>query len=149
MPRIATAQQIFGIVGATEHHNWVMSRGSVQQRLKRIGMTAEQIGTPEDMDESAAPAIAYVNHGRWVADCPTPACHSAMAITPGIPFLCGGCLNAEVGYHYRPVEWPHDKGEREEILSARPLPESANARPEETAESLRRENALNGHMVAR
>jgi hypothetical protein len=26
---------------------------------------------------------AYVNYGRWVADCPNPACTNAMAIEPG------------------------------------------------------------------
>ena len=39
-------------------------------------------------------ARAYVNHGKWKADCPNPVCNGAEAVhLEGPQFWCGSCLN--------------------------------------------------------
>lgn len=53
---------------------------------------------------SPSDATAYVNHGRWVADCPQPGCTNAIALTPNQSlFHCaglGGCQQVST------VAWP-------------------------------------------
>lgn len=61
-------------------------------------------------------AIAYVNYGRWVADCPA-GCNSAAALAPHQPmFNCVEC------YAIAPIHWPDDADELWEALAARPKP---------------------------
>lgn len=62
-------------------------------------------------------AIAYVNEGRWVADCPAQGCFNAAELTPGqFMFTCVTCqLVTE-------VSWPDPREAHEiwQVLSARP-----------------------------
>lgn len=72
-------------------------------------------------------ARAYVNHGRWVADCPRPYCGNAVALEPRqTTFHCGsagGCqLIAE-------VVWPSDADEIWAALAVRPVPTTRNWAP--------------------
>lgn len=72
-------------------------------------------------------AVAYVNFGRWVADCPRQYCGNAVALEPKqVTFHCGsvgGCkLLAE-------VVWPVDADEIWEALSMRPVPGTRNWAP--------------------
>lgn len=69
----------------------------------------------------AATAVkVYANHGRWVVECPD--CHSAqMACVTDRRFMCEVCANVTVGGMWRPVTWPEERIEIDEILSARPL----------------------------
>ena len=138
--RIATASILYGITSPEEYHRWLLSQGSVKLRMRQMGVRAGQVGTPDAPDTKATPATAYVNHGRWVADCPTAYCAGAVVLYRDT-FLCGNCLNAECGYRYRLVTWPMDKGGIEEALSERFLPETANWQPGETTDRLRSENA--------
>lgn len=143
--KIATGNDLFGYRDHLEQHRWLLSRGSVKQRMKQLSIRGEQIGSPDAPDTSATKAAAYVNHGRWVADCPSEFCNGAVAVTPGQPFLCGSCLNIDIGCRYRMIEWPHERGAIEAALSERPVPEVANWLPGETARDLRNENA--GRMM--
>ena len=145
--KVRTASDMFGISGVDEHHRWVLTRGTVKHRMRQLGITHAQIGQPSQADASAERAIAYVNHGRWVADCPSDYCGGAMAVTPGLPFMCGTCLNVEIGCKYRLVEWPQVRGAIEEALSERPVPEVMNWRPGETVKALRDETGA--HMIRR
>lgn len=52
-------------------------------------------GTPKQTPR----AVAYVNHGRWVADCPLGD-GGARRLKPGLDFFCIECGNTFV------VEWP-------------------------------------------
>jgi hypothetical protein len=55
------------------------------------------------------PAIVLVNDCRWVAYCPDPGCTGAQAASRADRrFFCNGCLNREVGGHWRPAQWPDD-----------------------------------------
>jgi hypothetical protein len=69
-------------------------------------------------------ARAYVNHGRWIADCPFPYCANAMALEPrqGM-FQCGGQGGCQ---QLAEVEWPADPDGIWEALSKRPVPGTRN-----------------------
>lgn len=68
---------------------------------------------------------AYVNWGRWVADCPRPLCGNAVQLTPKqTSFFCeAGCLLIAE------VEWPNNVAELDEVLQARPVPAMRNWAP--------------------
>lgn len=97
----------------------------------------------EQVAPDAAPAVAYANHGRWVADCPS-GCGGAMLLEPGAPYLCGHCWNAEIGGRWRRVAWPRARRAIETLLLARPLAHTRNWQPGETLADLRAENAARG-----
>lgn len=97
----------------------------------------------EDIDDQAPPAIAYVNHGRWVADCPS-GCGGAMLLDPELPFMCGECFNAELHGRWRLVDWPANRTEIESWLELRKLAHTANWSLGETIEQLREENRIHG-----
>lgn len=65
-------------------------------------------------------ARAYVNLGRWVADCPKE-CGYALALSPrqGM-FHCGECQ------HLCSVAWPHNADQIWEALAVRELPINRN-----------------------
>lgn len=71
-------------------------------------------------------ARAYMNLGRWIADCPRQLCGNAIALEPKqAMFLCspGGCnLMTE-------VEWPPDVVELDAALAERPVPGTRNWAP--------------------
>lgn len=64
-----------------------------------------------------------VNHGRWVADCPDPACGGAELVSFDNPFFfCCECRNSHVQHDLIPVRLPKPgvRGEIEAYLRARP-----------------------------
>ena len=75
---------------------------------------------------------AYINHSRWVADCPN--CNAGIACHPGVSDAV--CL--ECGERYR-VAFPRDREGIEAVLLQR---RKANRHwyPGETIDDLRREN---------
>ena len=79
---------------------------------------------------------AYVNHGRWVVDCPEPYCGGA-AIAETV-FVCNNCKRVE------PVEWPEYKTLIDDVLNVRPVPQTRNWIPGETVNDLKRENKAHG-----
>lgn len=64
-----------------------------------------------------------------------------MVLLPSAPFLCAVCLNADIGYQYRLVSWPQERGAIEMLLSERTVPETQNWYPGETIQQLGEENA--------
>ena len=79
-------------------------------------------------------ALAYVNHGRWVADCPTTDCPEAHLAQPGDKFDCVNC--GTVGR----VEFPDNHTDIDEVLERRPVPQTRNWTPGESLEELVEEN---------
>lgn len=64
---------------------------------------------------------AYVNHGRWVADCSREFCNNAMKLEPRQgSFGCSNCGLDAV------VVWPADADEIWRVLSRRPVPDTRN-----------------------
>lgn len=65
-------------------------------------------------------AWAYVNHGRWVAECPVD-CGGAVSLEPNQPLMhCTECKNIA------PVQWPSEAQEIWDALSERPIPRTRN-----------------------
>lgn len=66
-------------------------------------------------------ARAYVNWGRWVADCTRPYCNSAAKLDPGQPvFYCAECRQIA------DIDWPTDAEEIWSELERRPVPGTRN-----------------------
>lgn len=93
-----------------------------------------------------AGVLAYVNHGRWVADCPE--CAGGILASPDAdplsPVLCRDC-GAEVE-----IEYPDARAiaEAEHVLAQR-RPENRNWLPDrESVDDLKAENALRGVAFA-
>lgn len=70
---------------------------------------------------------AYVNHGRWIADCPRPYCGNALKLLPRqTQFYCapeGGCQQIAE------VLWPADADGITAALEVRPVPTTRNWEP--------------------
>jgi hypothetical protein len=89
-------------------------------------------------------ARAYVNFGRWIADCPL-GCGNALALEPGQPaFFCtppGGCGTMTE------VEWPDNAQDIWDALSERKMPRNRNWFPDSHELALRA-GAKHGQTVA-
>lgn len=85
---------------------------------------------------------AYVNHGRWVVECPDCA-GAQMACPDDRRFMCNNCANALNGGFWRLVAWPKDRDKIEALLRPRPI-ENQHWRPGETVVDLKAENKLMG-----
>lgn len=84
---------------------------------------------------------AYVNHGRWVVDCPD--CRNAqLACRTDHRFMCNECGNIAIGSRWRPVEWPADGERIANLLENRPR-EVQNWNPGEDVRLLAIENLEN------
>jgi hypothetical protein len=81
-------------------------------------------------------AVAYVNHGRWVVDCPTPYCNEAHLAGP---VTCDGCSQT---YSSR---FPADAALIDAVLSRRVVVETRNWLPGETVQDLEAENEAHRH----
>jgi hypothetical protein len=75
---------------------------------------------------------AYVNHGRWVVNCPS--CPSAALA--GVTFACSEC-----GFGPAGVQWPEEAALIEAALRPRPLV-NRNWVPGESVTDLVRENEV-------
>jgi len=89
------------------------------------------------------PAIAFINHGRWMALCPDPDCAGAEVVTSSDRvFMCLSCGNIENKGRLYPVKFPTELKEISRQLSKRPRI-YRNWHPHETVEDLARENEEN------
>lgn len=77
---------------------------------------------------------AYLNHGRWLADCP---CNGAELVAPDLPMVCGSC-----GAEHQ-VVFPTDRERIETILNKRPVL-NQNWLPDETVGELEAQNIERG-----
>ena len=127
---IITAREMFGVSTASEYRAWVQARPQAPE------------GVGAKVDPIAPPVVAYINEGRWVADCPD--CNAGMMLLPGAPFLCGLCFNVRIGSYSRLVVWPANPAEIEAVLLLRPMAINRNWRPGETVWTLLAENVEHG-----
>lgn len=63
-----------------------------------------------------AESLAYLNHGRWIAECPAPDCYDARMLTPGDTGMV--CVRA----HASSVRWPGNAEAIAEAVATRPEP---------------------------
>lgn len=114
------------------------------------GMAAKKsMHAPARDDVTAgAPVQAYVNHGRWIAECPD--CNGAQIMSETERrFWCLSCGNAAINFAWRHVRLPRDRDDIESTLMLRPAarPDKAitrNWNAGETVEELEQENASHG-----
>jgi hypothetical protein len=120
---------MLGLHGATTFEEW---EGLAQEQLIRLGMTSPRKG---------GTVKAYVNRGRWVADCPH--CNGGIGVSPrykeAMDFSCGTRYTVEF-----PSDWP----EASTVLDARP-PDNANWKPnDQRVMDLKEENLRRGVPMA-
>jgi hypothetical protein len=97
-------------------------------------------------------AVAYLNHGRWVAHCPRPGCTNAEGFgrIDGGPVggLTAGCFECRADFGgcglICGVVWPPEIAYIEQLVMCRPAPVTRNWLPGETLHDLLRENLLHG-----
>jgi len=95
-----------------------------------------------DAGKKASRVKAYINHGRWVANCE---CGGAEVVSPSDPiFMCLSCFNAADKGELRKVEFPKDRKLIEAVLLNRKEPGSRNWEHNETLADLKRQNADKG-----
>ncbi len=87
------------------------------------------IGKPRETRVGDAHAVARINWGRWLADCPAAPClhpvtaeHAAGAeyVAVGLPFMCQWCWNQDIDGRWREVDFPADKEAIEAAVLQRP-----------------------------
>lgn len=92
--------------------------------------------------------VAYVNHGRWIAECPD--CAGAQLVSElERRFWCLNCGNAAVNFAWRHVRMPQKRTAIEAELVIRPAAKgdraiTRNWLPGETVKDLQRENVEHG-----
>lgn len=82
---------------------------------------------------------ARVNWSRWIADCPSPFCKSALQVWRLQPWFA--CLDCEATGE---IVWPNFVEEIERLLVVRPDETTRNWEPGETARDLHEENLQHG-----
>lgn len=90
------------------------------------GRMAKQLDTlwTGDFDITVEPALARVDFGRWIADCPDPDCLGAEYVEPGEQiFFCFNCGNVLINGDARQVLFPDDetRDRIEKVLLERPV----------------------------
>lgn len=94
-------------------------------------------------EKTEGEVTAYVNCGRWVAECPED--KWAVIVSSQTPlFFCGRCKNAAVGGRWRTVVFPADRVKIEYHLLKRQVSTNRNWYPDEKVTDLIRENAARG-----
>lgn len=110
----------------------------IAEESRRLGLVHHPVPLPDSVSDEHE-TFAYVNHGRWVVDCPF--CGSAQhAAKTDHRFLCSECGNAEARGAWLPVRWPRDAKKIEQVLDERPREANRNWRPPEKLSVLKSEN---------
>lgn len=120
--------------GIIEHEDW--------QRVPWRVFLEHHGGSLPPLEHVAGDVHAYVNHGRWVADCP---CGGALIVSSREPwFWCTDCGNVANDHKWRHVIFPRQKKLIETVLMARPRSDNRNWRKGGALATLRHENLVHG-----
>jgi hypothetical protein len=101
-------------------------RARVQDAVDRQGFKTHR---------NRKPVLAYINHGRWLADC---VCNGGELVSEGEDMLCGSCGTIS------PVTFPDGKDEIERLLLLRVSPIYRHWRPGESEAEILAQNIDNG-----
>lgn len=102
----------------------------VRERIRKWGIVRGLPVVGEAPDGTAV--TAQINRGRWIAICPD--CHNAEAVDPEEPvFFCLNCGNIGNGRKFRPVNFPGEREDIEEVMLKREVLELPGANPIEVA----------------
>lgn len=112
-------------------------RDSAEAVIDLVRERGGEIPEPDPGTDESAPVIAFIDHGRWLAECGLfdtergRTCKNAQYVDVDDPrFFCITCHNNEVGGQWREVEWPADVEAVEETIIELPV-EEQNWVPEE------------------
>jgi hypothetical protein len=90
-------------------------------------------------------AVARINHGRWIADCPFGCMGAEYVDLTNPEFFCCNCRNADVKNHLVPIDLPPIRRANaiESLLMRRKIV-NRNWHPGESLKDLRDENVVYG-----
>lgn len=128
-----TRYGIFGTSGAFAAQRWVdtMKQAATDTPIPFVEEPSET--------QSLVELPVYVNHGRWVVDCPF--CRAGQfASRSDHRFYCAECQNAAIGGVFVKTVWPKDAAKIEEALLERPNLLNQNWVPGETVKQLHAEH---------
>jgi len=117
--KICTAEDHWKMWNAADRRAWLRK---LLSRNGRLDLLAKATGHP-----TGRPVYARVEANRWIADCE---CGGAEVVTPADPaFFCISCMNEGNRNRPRPIIFPDDASEVEDVLLARPEPDTRNYTP--------------------
>jgi hypothetical protein len=108
---------------------------------------------PRETSLADAHAVARINWGRWLADCPAAPCANPVTgeraggaeyVSPGLPFMCQWCWNQEIAGRFREVDFPAAREALEAELVKRDVADNRNWTPGETLADLQADNIVHG-----
>lgn len=118
--------------------------GRMPQR-QFMSLMLRKMGVEDKLKEpkkKTPPVMAFVNHGRWVANCECGGCEVVDRKDP--VFMCFSCANFGAGEgELRPVIFPDDAGRIEAALKIRDK-QNRNCNLGQAASSLEVENVEHG-----
>lgn len=117
MNRLIDAMDMIALNDFDAHGAWI------HYLCGRMARQLETLWTGET-DAAAEPALARVDFGRWIADCPDPVCGGAEYVEPAERiFFCFNCGNALLGGDARQVKFPEAEVriQIEKVLIERPV----------------------------
>ena len=112
--------------------------------VTKLALLESALGDPTDPID--APVDAYVNRGRWIAECE---CGGAEIVDPITRlFMCASCFNLDHKHRWRLVALPDATTSQviEAALVMRPELRTRNWRPGESVADLIAQNVENGLM---
>lgn len=120
-------------------HEWDYRdlRDQIDARAVALGQSNP---IPQFPTETSRPVAVYVNHGRWLWECPI--CRATYMAAGTARGYCVNCWNA--GEPLFALAFPADRDEIEHLLELRPDPGTRNWRPGETLVDLEGENVEHG-----
>lgn len=132
------------------HHEEVQPGADLRGFLQaQVGRYHDGVQLPPE-DQIGGEVRAYVNQGRWIAECPSGDGFAIVASRDRPIFMCAVCVNGKAGGKWLAVVYPADKARIEHELlkrqAAHPIlaAPTRNWRPGETVVDLVRENAREG-----
>lgn len=114
------------------------------------------IGKPRETRVGDAHAVARIDWGRWLADCPAvPCAHPVTAeraagaeyVAPGLPFMCQWCWNQNIEGRFREVDFPAEKKALEALMLHRPEVDMRSWNPSESLAQAQADNIAHGDPV--
>jgi hypothetical protein len=129
---VVGCRRVFG-VGRNNVVGVLMEKATIAYEariLNYIGPARLRFGHPPLTVHDEPPVVAYINHGRWVADCP---CGGAELVAEDRLMVCGSCAARSE------VIFPPNVTVLESALAAR-LKKNKNWKPTETVADLLAEN---------
>lgn len=139
MVHILSGVALYGVTSREDYWAWLVGRESVKGAAQAMGVDLATLPMPSEL-AAGEPVHAYVNHGRWVVDCPDEHCGGASAAAPEWPFMCPACLNVKVSSLWREVAWPAELESIVMLLEQRDFPTQANWTVGEPVDQLLVEN---------